>query len=210
MRATLALLVFAAACQDDITTVFPDGLEPLEANTAPAPQAGAGIEELRTVSSGSDEKVVHGRGLVLAEPGVVWAVVKDAERLASTCATDRHAVMLGVEPQYEYGFQIHYEVDQVITVAWDELWRFGTVEGTPEAPTLAMVRYQKVFGSDLITLIEGSIVVRAGEAGATELEFIEHLAAFGGSIDQMKQSMTQRYRLIVAAAHGQPRPTGCP
>ena len=67
-------------------------------------------------------------------------------------------------------------MDEIITVAWDELWRFGTVTGTPDAPELAMIRYQKVFGSDFITLIEGSILLRAAEAGHTELEFIEHLS----------------------------------
>lgn len=210
MWRALVVVTALAACQDNVTTVFPDGLEPLEDNTAPVPQAGGGVEELLTVQDDDgDVKRLHGRGLVLAPPAVVWAAAKDAERMAAVCATTRHEATVGVEPQYEYGWKIHYEVDEIITVAWDELWRLGTVEGTPEAPTLAMVRYQKVFGSDFITLLEGSILIKATDDGATLLEFIEHLSAFRGSFDQMKGSMTHRYQSLVEVAHGRPAP-GCP
>lgn len=208
MRYALAMVLVLAACQDDITTVFPDGLEPLEDNTAPVPQAGAGVEELLTVATEGDPKVVHGRGLILAPPGMVWAAAKDPEHLYS-CATTRHSATVGIEPQYEYGWKFHYEVDEIITVAWDELWRFGTITGTPEAPELAIIRYQKVFGSDFITLIEGSIIVRAAEAGATEIEFIEHLAAVRGATSDMAASMQNRFHTLVELGHGRPAP-GCP
>ncbi|MBK9032609.1 MAG: hypothetical protein IPL61_15070 [Myxococcales bacterium] len=208
MRRFAVMLVLLAACQDDITTVFPDGLEPLEDNTAPVAQAGAGVEELLTNTAESDPKIVHGRGLVFAPPGVVWAATKDPEHLAS-CATTRHSAMVGVEPQYEYGWKYHYEVDEIITVAWDELWRFGTITGTPEAPELAIIRYQKVFGSDFISLIEGSIMLKAAPEGHTELEFIEHLSAVRGSTGQMRDSMIQRYHTLVELSHGRPAP-GCP
>jgi hypothetical protein len=208
MRYALAMVLVLAACQDDITTVFPDGLEPLEDNTAPVPQAGAGVEELLTVATEGDPKVVHGRGLIAAPPALVWAAAKDPEHLYS-CATTRHSAMVGVEPQYEYGWKFHYEVDEIITVAWDELWRFGTITGTPEAPELAIIRYQKVFGSDFITLIEGSIILRAAEAGATDIEFIEHLAAVRGATSDMAASMRNRFHTLVELGHGRPAP-GCP
>lgn len=209
MWRALVVVTALAACQENVTTVFPDGLEPLEDNEAPVPQAGAGVEELLTVrDDGGDVKIVHGRGLILAPPGVVWAASKDPERLAAVCETDRHEAMIGVEPQYEFGWKIHYEVDEIITVAWDELWRFGTITGTPEAPALAMIRYQKVFGSDFITLLEGSIVIKAADDGQTLVEFIEHLSAFRGSFDQIEGSMNHRYRTLVEVAHGRVGP-GC-
>ncbi len=204
-----ALLVVLIGCQDDVTSVFPDGLEPLEDNTAPALQSGGTVEGLLTSGTDGDPKVLHGRGLVLAPPGVVWAATKDPEHLAARCATDRHSAEVGVEPQYEVSWKLHYEVDEIITVAWDELWRFGTIDGTPDAPTLAIIRYQKVFGSDFISLIEGSIQIRAADGGHTELQFIEHLSAVRGSLAEMRGSMTQRYLTLVALAHGQPRPA-CP
>lgn len=203
------LAVVLVACQDDVTTVFPDGLEPLEDNTAPALQSGGDVEGILFWSSDGETKVLHGRGVVLAPPAAVWAAAKDPEHLAARCATDRHSVELGVEPQYELSWKLHYEVDEVITVAWDELWRLGTVEGTPTEPTLAMVRYQKVFGSDFISLIEGSIEVIATDRGTTELQFIEHLNAVRGDLGNMRGSMTQRYITLAALAHGQPLPA-CP
>jgi hypothetical protein len=40
MRYALAMVLVLAACQDDITTVFPDGLEPLEDNRRRCPRPG--------------------------------------------------------------------------------------------------------------------------------------------------------------------------
>lgn len=204
------LAAFATGCQDDISTQFPDGLEPLEDNKVPAITGASPLEQI-VIQKGEDGyKWVHGRGVLLAPPGLIWSLAKDAERLKSACDTDRQTITLGVEPQYEYGFKIHYEVDQVVTVAWDELWRYGTITGTPAEPARTMIRYQKVFGSDFITTIAGSIQLLARPApDQTEIEMIEHLDAFGGSADQMAASMRRRFALLAAAAHGQPAPP-CP
>ena len=197
------------ACQDDVATGFPDGLEPLEDNTAPALHSGGSVEGILFTGFDNDPKILHGRGVILASPARVWAAAKDPEHLAARCETDRHTVELGLEPQYELSWEFHYEVDEVLTVAWDELWRFGTIEGRPDAPTLAMIRYQKVFGSDFISLIEGSIQIRAAEGGNTEVQLIEHLSAIRGSLDVMRGSMRQRYLTLAAVAHDQPVPA-CP
>ncbi len=217
VRASLGVVLLVAlasgpgaGCQDDITTDFPDGLEPLEADKVPAITGATPLEQLVTVRGEDGYKWVHGRGVLLASPGTIWALAKDGERMASTCYTDRHSITVGPEPQYEYGFSIHYEVDEIVTVAWDELWRYGTITGTPAAPARAMIRYQKVFGSDFITTLEGSIQLLArDDPGQTEVELIEHLDAFGGSADQMEGGMKRRFALLAAAAHGQPRPD-CP
>ena len=201
-----AALAATAGCQDDVTTVFPPGLEPLEDNRAPAPAG----EELITVQGGDGLKWVHGRGRVLGPPGLVWAASKEPAHVVADCETSRHAVTVGVEPQYEFGFRVHYEVDDLLTVKWDELWRYGTIEGTPDAPTLAIIRYQKVYGSDFITTLQGSTILRAGDgADVTEVELIEQLDALGGNHDNIKRSMIQRFAIMVALAHGRPIPP-CP
>jgi hypothetical protein len=212
VRVALISLVgtLALGCQDDIRTQFPDGLEPLEDNRVPAPAGGAPLERLVTMRGTDGFKWVHGRGTLLAPPGVIWRLVKDADLLASICDTDRHTITLGVEPQYEFGFKIHYEVDELVTVAWDELWRFGTITGTPTEPALTMVRYQKVFGSDFITTLEGSVQLLAtADPGQTEIQMVEHLDAFGGSADQMEAAMRRRFASLAAGAHGTAPPT-CP
>ena len=204
--AVAGLLALVAGCQDDVTTVFPPGLEPLEDNTAPEPPG----DELVTVQGGDELKWVHGRGYLHGAPAAVWAATKDPERMAAACETDRHQASPGEEPQYEYGFKIHYEVEQVLTVAWDEQWRYGTVTGTPDAPVLAIIRYQKVYGSDFITTLEGSMILKATDDPAvTALEFVEHLNALGGSHDQMKTSMVQRFGILRALLRDEPAPA-CP
>jgi hypothetical protein len=203
-------LIVAAGCQDDVTTVFPPGLEPLEDNAAPQPPGGPSSEELMLVSSDGEHKWVHGRGFIQAPPAAVWAASKDPERMAADCDTTRHVATLGVEPEYEYGFQMHYDVDDILNVAWDELWRYGTIEGVVDAPTFAIIRYQKVFGSDFITNLEGSAIFLATDvAGRTELEFVEHLTALGGSVDNIKRSMQRRFNTLSAVVHGRDIPP-CP
>lgn len=212
VRTVLAIAVGAAlcGCQDDIVTEFPDGLEPLEDNRVPAITGANPVEQLTVMRGEDGYKWVHARGVLLAPPSVIWPLTKDAERLASVCNTDRHSIQVGTEPQYEYGFAIHYEVDEVVTVAWDEVWRYGTITGTPVDPARAMIRYQKVFGSDFITTLEGSIQILARtDPGQTEIELIEHLDAFGGSADQMEGSMRYRFGLFASAAHGT-APPRCP
>lgn len=202
--------ILAAGCQDDVTTEFPPGLEPLEDNAAPQPAGGPSSEELVLVSSDGEHKWVHGRGYIQAPPGEVWAASKDPERVAADCDTTRHMATVGVEPDYEYGFQMHYEVDDVLNVAWDELWRYGTIEGAVESPTFAIIRYQKVFGSDFITTLEGSAIFLGTDvSGRTELEMIEHLTALGGNVDNMKRSMQHRYDILSAVVHRRDLPT-CP
>ncbi|HUQ01153.1 MAG TPA: hypothetical protein VM261_01600 [Kofleriaceae bacterium] len=210
--ATLALVcgsIVAAGCQDDVTTMFPAGLEPLEDNAAPEPPGGPSSEELMLVSSDGEHKWVHGRGFIQAPTAAVWSASKDPEGMAN-CDTTSHTPTVGTEPEYEYGFEMHYYVDDVLNVEWDELWRYGTIEGVADAPTFAIIRYQKVFGSDLITTLEGSAIFLATDvADRTEVQFVEHLTALGGSIDNMKHSTQHRFDVLSAVVHGRDIPP-CP
>ena len=52
-------------------------------------------------------------------------------------------------------------------------------------------------------------MMRAAEAGATEVEFIEHLAAVRGATSDMTASMRNRFHTLVELGHGRPAP-GCP
>jgi hypothetical protein len=206
-----ALAAALAGCFGNSSSEFPPGLEPLEDNSVPAVQSGSWSEAL-ALETGEHPNYTwaHGRGYVLASPGAVWAAIKDPAVLVSDCSTDRHTVELLDEPAYELSFQLSYVVDELITIEWDEHWRYGTIEGIPAAPELAMVRYQKVYGSDLIQLIEGSVqLVAVDDPGVTEVQFIEHLAAAGGTQADMRTTMTHRFDAIVAAVRGDAHPA-CP
>lgn len=196
--AAAALSLALTSCFDDIATEFPEGLEPLEPNEAPEQSV---PEATLTIVEGVSEEYlwVHGRGYVFATPGKTWDAAKDSAVMVHVCATDEQQVETGVE-DYEYSFQVHYVVEALVTVEWDEIWRFGAVDGPPIDPKLAMVRYQKTFGSDAISLLEGSVqLVATADPEVTEVQFVEHLDAFGGTVDDMKASMNYRFQALNAA-----------
>ena len=199
-------------CFGNSTTDFPPGLEPLEDDNAAQQQGGAFTETLTMeIQPFTTFNSVHGRGYLLVPPATAWAMSKNPDVMDQGCAVTRHSATVGIEPDYEYGFQMHYEVDNIITVAWDELWRYGTIDGTPEAPQRAMIRYQKVAGTDFIKILEGSVQYYGvdGAPDVTMVEYIEHVnARSSGTSDTMK-SMQQRFKATAAVVHGQPLPP-CP
>jgi hypothetical protein len=195
-------LVASAACNK--TTDYPAGLEPLEANTAPDPP---GIDQLAVVPGDTaDYAFAHGRGWISAPAGAVWAAVHDPDVIASWRQTDRYHATPMPDPAYELRFGLHYEVDDIITVSWDEDWRYGTIIGTPEAPELALARYQKTYGTVYIDLIEGSIQVVPIDAATTELEMIEHVAAEQGGSAEITTTLTDRFASVLARVRGLPLP----
>jgi len=204
------LALLGAGCFVNESTEFPAGLEPLEDNTAPE-QAGAIEPRIDFVDGDNGNWAwVHGRGYLRARPGDVWETLKDPELMAAVCSTHSHAVEADGEPDYEHSFQLGYFVDDVLNIEWDELWRYGTIEGMTAAPSLAMIRYQKIWGSELIYTLEGSIQLHATEdPEITELQLIEHLAAAGGDMSDIRQTMQQRYDSVSAVVAGGVAPP-CP
>lgn len=205
MRTGILALVVAASCGGNSITEFPPGLEPLEDNLAGAPAGGGErVEVLAYREYGIDR--VHARGYIHAPAEAVWAAVKDPEVVVNREDTDVQEVEVGVEPEYEHSLSIRYEVHDLITVEWEERWRYGVVAGEPDGLELAMVRYQKVWGSDFIDLLEGSILIMAVDDALTEVQFIEHLDALGGGTGEMVGSVERRFERMVAHAHGRPLP----
>jgi len=96
-------------------------------------------------------------------------------------------------------------VRDILTVEWDDQWRFGTITND-----LDMIKHQKVQGSDFITLSEGTIqVLSTSDPGVAELSFVEHLDAVSASAADVVQGVQHNYDALVAAAHGAPIPP-CP
>lgn len=204
-RALLLVTVVVAACQDNVSTPFPPGLEPFEDNPIAAQPNGPFTEGLRIQSSDTDYIRVYARGFVAAPVDQMWAAAKAPGPNLSTCSTDQQAVTENDEPQYEYSFVIHYTVNDILTVEWDDQWRFGRI--TPE---LGMIKHQKIQGSDFITLSEGTIQVLAtSDPDVSELSFVEHLDAVQATAGDVVQGVQHNYDALVAAVHGQPIPP-CP
>lgn len=207
LRSAAIALALAAAplgCWGNVATDYPPGLEPLEDNTAPDP---AGIDQLAVVTGNmSGYAFGHARGWINAPAEAVWMALQDPEVVVSWRQTSRHLASPMPDPAYEVRFTLHYEVDDLINVSWDEDWRYGTVIGVPVMPELAMARYQKVFGTTFIDLIEGSIQVLPKDQTTTEIQLIEHVDAAQGGTSEIETTARDRFASVVARVHGLPLP----
>jgi hypothetical protein len=205
--AALALALALAGCQDNVSTPFPPGLEPFGDGDVPGELADPEGEELRTDSSNEGMIRAYGRGLVLAPPSAVWRAAKIPQVMVARCRTTTQQITPDNEPEHELSFRVHYLVDDILTVEWDDQWRGDVVAGTSDAPELAMVKHQKIQGSDFIYLSEGTIEIHAtDDPGASELWFVEHLDAISGSEADVVAGMRDNYEALVAVAHDLPIP----
>lgn len=202
------LVVLVTGCQDNVATPFPPGLEPIEDNLVPDTDAPA--EELRSQASDDGTIRVHGRGLVFIDPATLWALTKQPAAMVARCSTDEQLVTPDNDPGYEASFLVHYIVRELLTVEWDDQWRYGVIDGSIDAPVLGMIKHQKTQGSDFITASLGTVQVLATDDPAiSELAFVEHLDAVSGSAGDVLQGMQDNYGRLVALAHGAAMP-GCP
>lgn len=140
---------------------------------------------------------------------MVWAGLQFAERVVATCSIDRYRITPIVDELYDFSFTSDNEVDNVVTVDWQETWRFGTLRNDPTG-SARRIRYQKTEGSSFIALIEGQLdVITDPTSGVIDIALVEHLKAIGGGIADMKQSMQRRFDIMAALAQGAALPS-CP
>ena len=205
-----ALSGLATGCFGDSATVFPTGLEPLETDPVPVQQGGTPTETIAFQSTENGYIALYGRGYLHSTPAAVWQLAKNPQSMIAVCSTNSQMVTPNDEPTYEFSFQVAYTVDSTLTIDWQEDWRYGTITGVETAPELAMIRYQKVYGSDFIDLIEGSVEVKStDDPNVTDLEFVEHVKALENNVGDMMTSMQHRFDSLLAAEQGMPQPP-CP
>ena len=177
MRAAMLVVIPLVGCWGPVETVFPDGVEPLENNTAP--EVSEDGPEYVDFTWGEDDGLywVHGRGLIHAPMVDVVAALSDPAVVQDRRGVDEWALTDAVEAEYDPSFAIVNTTREIITVEWTVTWRGLVVVGDAEEPEVFAMRYQKTDGSSLIDTMEGSIVVRALSDDRTEIQLIEHLAA---------------------------------
>ncbi len=194
-------LTMVSGCLKDEETPFPAGLEPLEDNTAVFPEDGS--ETLNVVGGETDDWVfAHSRGYVHAPLADTWAAFRDP-----AVNTDRRRVSeYSTEPvddaDVDYSYVIHTTVHDIIDVDYDITWRHGLKDGTLELPESAAIRWQKTFGAAIIETLEGSIVLREGDDGITEVEIIQHLGAPGRESEEIEQFHLDMHADAVATVNG--------
>ena len=205
------MAISASGCFGNEVTEFPPGLEPLEENTAPIPEAvdGDPYPEVFSLVRGNTPEYdwVHGRGFVKEPVDVVYDILTTPDVAVDERAVSRWSVMLDTEPEYERSFLLHNEVDNVITVTFDVNWRFGTVEYENEEPSLISGTFQKTYGTTFISLMRGSILLRRVDDTTSEVEFIEQINAATGGGDEIEAFIRDYSAEIILVSNGEPLPT---
>lgn len=213
-RFGLALAAVLAGCHGgkDTAAVVPTGLEPLEdTNLAAAPGAKDGDdypEELSLVGGESDGyDWAHGRGYLHASVSDVWAAMAQPEVVVDRRRVQEWTVELDVDPDYDVSFLLHETSHDIVTVEFDVTWIQGRLAGEEGAPTSVGARWTKTDGTDLIYLLQGSVLLEQVEAEITEIQLIEHLDTPGSDSSDVELVLNGLFDSLAATIHGEPLPT---
>lgn len=207
-----AMILLGASCfpacfGDDLTT-FPPGLEPLEDNTALAPTGAEPFPEVLTIVTGTGPEHAwgHARGFIRRDLKTTWAAMRTPEVSVDRRQVDEWTVDEDTEPEYPFSYVIHNTVRRLIVVRFDVAWRHGVATGDLERPQVVAGRWQKTFGSTVISLLRGSYVAREVAPGVTEIELVQHLSALQGGPTPIESFLGDYFASVRAAAHGEPLP----
>lgn len=212
----LAVLACAVVpgCFDNVTTGFPEGLEPWEdpnAALAPEPVDGDVCPEtirFARVAEWGRATAVHARACIHAPLSVVWGSIRNPQTGRDPTSTHPPFSVLPAPMPSEcnglYETQVH--VDDVVDVDFRLCWRHEVVEGTDDAPLLTASRWQKVWGTSIITTLEGSLVARPhpDDPEITTLEYQYHLDALIDDPGRIESYLTSIYGRLRDDAHGVP------
>lgn len=210
--AALALCVALPGCFDNVGTAFRPGLEPWEStNQAPEPTPTAGdvCPETITfarVSPWGSSTTVHARACIHAPLSIVFASIQNPQTGRDPTSSSPPFVVLPAPIPSEcdglYETQVH--VDDIIDVDFRICWRHAVIDGTADAPLVTASRWQKVWGTSVITTLEGSLVARphAEDPTITALEYQYHLDAAIDGPERIEAYLSSIYGRLRDAAHG--------
>lgn len=212
--ALAASVVVVSGCFDTTSTSFPSGLEPWESPNAaplPAPIEGDVCPEQINLARNPDfggSTNVHARACIHAPLADVWRAIQNPQTGRDPTSTHPPFMVLP-EPIAEecdglYQTQVH--VDDFVDVDFRLCWRHEVVEGTDDAPLLTATRWQKVWGTTIITTLEGSLIARPhpDDPSITTLEYQYHLDALIDDPQRIESYLTVIYMRLRDDTHGVP------
>lgn len=211
-----ALIAGAAVsgCFDTVATPFPPGLEPFESvngASLPAPIDGDACPEtitLARVAPFDGATNVHARACIHAPLTDVFRAIQNPQTTRDPSSS--HPPFLVVEPaiadECDGPYQTQVHVDDIVDVDFRICWRHAVIEGTDDAPLVTATRWQKVWGTTIITTLEGSIVARPHpeDPSITVLEIQYHLEALIDDAERLESYLNAIYARLRDDAHGVP------
>ncbi len=226
----LACGALAPGCYDNVgtrfddtgTTILPDGgaavnLAPWEMpNVASLPAATATDpcpEMLHEVEvhtwMGGRVAAVHAAGCIHATPAAVWEAIQDPETAHDPSSTNSFAVIRpAMTSECDGPYQTQLNAGPAgFTIDFRLCWRHAIIEGSETDPMLTHTRWQKVWGSNAIRTLEGSLVSQPhpGSPDITEVYYQYHLdsASLGPSnYETINTYLNMIYARLVTRSHG--------
>lgn len=194
------------ACFGSGETPFDPGVEPLDEMAVEAP---ADLAETFNFVHGDDDGTLWGhlRGHVHADVPTVWDAFKNDTVVVNRRRVASWETRLDVEPEYDFSMALDQVVEDTITIEYTIVWRHGAAGGTDVAPEKVSMRWQKTSGSNLIDILQGSVVLLPTDDPAiTEVQMVEQLKAPLTSVDDIEGLLVDVFNDVVAHAHGRELP----
>jgi len=208
--AILGALVLLPACQENVVTEFPDGFEPWEEHAAPLPDAvGADAcpETLVFVRNPRYEGAwnVHGTACIHQPIATVFASVQEATTSRDPTTTTTFEALPVMPEECDGDYQTSVHVDDIVDVDFRTCWRHAVVtEDELGGLSVTATRWQKVWGSSFISVMEGSIVLTPLESdpNITVVRYQYHLEALSSSNATVESFLTVIYERLRDHANG--------
>ena len=200
--------LLSGGCLEDVVTQFPEGLIPIEENTAtpPAPTETDPFPEVRSFVTGDDDGGgwLHGYAYVKAPVSAVWDAFQDTEVVADRRAITYYEVRWDVEPEYDVSFATRYFIEDLITVSFELTWRQSVVEGTLASPKRVIAAYQKTWGSSLVRRMAGTIELLEVAPNVTRIGWVQRLD--GARVDSSNVAAwnADQFTNVVRKVRGEP------
>lgn len=220
---SVALIGVAGGCYGNEASAFPPGLEPWEENVAamPTPTADDPCPEVIVFSADAtfngtqesgrpyDANSLHARACIHQPPAVVWAALQDPQVGRDHTTVNTFEVIDPPMPEECDGlYQSQINAGSPFSVDFRLCWRMGVAEGTDDMPLVTAARWQKVWGSTALSVMEGSIITRSLEAdpNITVIEYQYHLNALTSTHQTIRDYLTVVYGRLRERAHDRPLP----
>ena len=209
------LLSFLLGCNNGSEPIeFPDVIEPIEDMRVDAPSGSADDPYPETFNTASGDEGdygwVHLRGYFHNDMSNAWSAVRNHLVYVNQRDVTEYSVEeLGSE-KYDYGYQVHNLVEDIVDVEFDNEWRHAALDGTLEAPERVGIRWQKTAGTEFISHLEGSIQILSlpdGRKDIVEVQIIEHLGALQDQEENAKVYVTDLFERWELVADGEEIPT---
>ncbi len=228
IRASIGLasslaLVALAGCYDNESSAFPNGLGPWSDNDAPMPTAEGGDPCPETIAFGPEDTFhgtnaagasyesnsVHARACIHQPASVVWEALQDPLVGRDQTTVNSFSVIDPPNPEECDGlYQSQINAGSPFSVDFRLCWRMGVIEGTDDAPTLVAARWQKVWGTSILKVMEGSVLLYPfeGDPSITVVEYEYHLNSIGSDYGTIRTYLGVLYGRLADRAHGRPLP----